>query len=136
MVFSRFMGAVTALLVLAALLSSIDDQLPKTAYFKFVDLWFNWFIANIFLIILIHIFIDYCNRRDKSNYEQEGNSPNTKFKVSQVSSTPTIFNKLSNDSQTEEIHRTGSILNSFFKLVIFIFTLIFLAVYFAFTRNK
>ena len=31
---NRFMGAVTALLVLAALLSSIGDILPKTAYFK------------------------------------------------------------------------------------------------------
>ena len=56
---NRFMGAVTALLVLAALPSSIGDTLPKTAYFKLIDLWFNWFIGNIFLIILVHVVIDY-----------------------------------------------------------------------------
>ena len=56
---NRFMGAVTSLLVLAALLSSIENVLPKTAYFKFVDLWFNWFIVNIFLIILMHVLIDH-----------------------------------------------------------------------------
>ena len=58
----RFMGAVTALLVLAALLSSLGDHLPKTAYFKFVDLWFSWFILNIFSIILIHVLVDYFNK--------------------------------------------------------------------------
>ena len=130
------MGAVTALLVLAALLSSIDDQLPKTAYFKFVDLWFNWFIANIFFIILIHIFVDYYNRRDKSINEREAKYPNTKLKLSQVSSTQTIFSKFSNDSHEEEVQKTGFILNSFFKIVILMMTLLFLVVYFSFTRNK
>ena len=130
------MGAVTALLVLAALLSSIDDQLPKTAYFKFVDLWFNWFIANIFFIILVHIFIDYYNRRDRSINERDENYPNTKLKLSQVSSTQTLFNKRSNDSHEEEVKKTGSILNSFFKILILILTLLFLVIYFSFSRNK
>ena len=55
---NRFMGSVTFLLVLVALRSSIDNSLPKTAYFKYIDVWFFWYIANIFLVITYHVFYD------------------------------------------------------------------------------
>ena len=35
----RVMVALTVMLVMASLQSSIQDSLPKTAYFKFVDYW-------------------------------------------------------------------------------------------------
>ena len=35
----RFMGALTSLLVLASLLASIEENLPKTSYFKKIDVW-------------------------------------------------------------------------------------------------
>jgi len=54
----RFMGAVTSLLVLAALLSSISQSLPQTSYFKYIDLWFLWYLANIFCMIVYHILLD------------------------------------------------------------------------------
>ena len=54
----RFMGTVTALLVLAALLSSISMSLPRTSYFKYIDIWFLWYLANIFIIIVYHIILD------------------------------------------------------------------------------
>ena len=53
----RFIGTVTALLVLVALLSSVNEDLPKTSYFNFIDLWFLWFIFNILLTTLFHIII-------------------------------------------------------------------------------
>ena len=52
------MVAVTALLVLASLLGAISDELPTTSYFKFIDLWFLWYLINIFLITLYHIMLD------------------------------------------------------------------------------
>ena len=55
---NRFMGSVTSLLVLASLLGAINSGLPKTSYFKYIDLWFLWYITNIFLIIISHIVID------------------------------------------------------------------------------
>ena len=55
----RFIGAVTALLVLVALLSSVQNELPKTSYFKFIDLWLLFFISNNLFIILCHIFLTY-----------------------------------------------------------------------------
>ena len=61
----RFMGAVTSLLVLAALLSSINMSLPRTSYFKYIDLWFLWYLANIFSIIMYHIVLDFDSRSGK-----------------------------------------------------------------------
>ena len=55
----RFIGTVTALLVLVSLLSSVNNDLPKTSYFKFIDLWFLWYITNILIIILFHILINH-----------------------------------------------------------------------------
>ena len=54
----RIMVSVTALLVLAALLSSINGSLPDTSYFKYIDLWFLWYTTIIFCITAFHIFVD------------------------------------------------------------------------------
>ena len=54
----RFMGAGTALLVIATLLNAINGDLPKTSYLKLIDLWFVWHILNIFAIIIYHIILD------------------------------------------------------------------------------
>ena len=54
---NRFMGSVTSLLVLASLLNSMQSKLPKTAYFKYVDLWFLWYIVNSIIIIGAHVLI-------------------------------------------------------------------------------
>ena len=51
------MGSVTSLLVLASLLNSMQSKLPKTAYFKYVDLWFLWYIVNSIIIIGAHVLI-------------------------------------------------------------------------------
>ena len=55
---NRVMVSVTSLLVLSSLLGSINRGLPKTSYFKYIDLWFLWYITNIFLLIMSHIIID------------------------------------------------------------------------------
>ena len=63
---NRFMGSVTSLLVLTSLHGSMEDSLPKTAYFKDIDIWFNWFLTNIFLIILNHVLVDYLLKKGMS----------------------------------------------------------------------
>ena len=52
------MGTVTSLLVLAALLTSINACLPRTSYFKYIDLWFSWYLANIFSFVIFHIVLN------------------------------------------------------------------------------
>jgi hypothetical protein len=40
------MGALTSLLVLASLLASIEENLPKTSYFKKIDVWDRFYEAR------------------------------------------------------------------------------------------
>ena len=54
----RIMVTITALLVLASLLGSISEDLPTTSYFKFIDVWFLWYLINIFIITVYHILLD------------------------------------------------------------------------------
>ena len=53
----RVMLAVTTLLVLAALLSSIKDRIPGTSYFKYIDLWVLWYTCFIFSISVFHVLL-------------------------------------------------------------------------------
>ena len=51
------MGSITFLLVLVALRGSIVNELPKTSYFKYIDLWFFWYTTYIFSITIFHIIL-------------------------------------------------------------------------------
>ena len=54
----RFMGAGTSLLVIATLFSAISNDLPKTSYMKFIDIWFLWHNISILAIISFHILMN------------------------------------------------------------------------------
>ena len=73
---NRFMGALTSLLVLAALLTSINASLPQTAYFKHIDVWFLILILNIVVIIVIHIVVDiFTNKEKPVSFNPRNDSP-------------------------------------------------------------
>jgi hypothetical protein len=55
---NRFMGSVTSLLVLSSLLQSMQNSLPKTTYFKYIDCWFLGYITNSIIMIAAHVLID------------------------------------------------------------------------------
>ena len=63
----RFIGAVTTLLVLVSLLNAKNEELPKTSYFKFIDLWFLWHISSIFAITVFHIFTNHITNEKGRN---------------------------------------------------------------------
>jgi hypothetical protein len=106
---NRFMGAVTALLVLAALLGSLQATLPKTAYFKVIDIWFNWYVSNIFFIILIHVIVDHLHK----NFRR-------------IVPGPMSFPKEKADDKSVFLNQT-------FKIVDFIINFFFIIIYFAFS---
>lgn len=54
----RIMVAITVLLVMVALQGTIYDELPKTSYYKFIDIWCLWFLTNIFCIAMFHIILE------------------------------------------------------------------------------
>ena len=53
------MTALTSLLVLATLFTQVSASLPKTSYFKMVDIWLLFCILVIFIIIIFHTLIDF-----------------------------------------------------------------------------
>ncbi|XP_066985092.1 uncharacterized protein [Macrobrachium rosenbergii] len=55
---TRMMAALTVQLVIATLFSQVSSSLPKTSYFKMVDVWFMFCIAITFIVILFHGIID------------------------------------------------------------------------------
>ncbi|XP_063883283.1 gamma-aminobutyric acid receptor subunit delta-like [Scylla paramamosain] len=54
----RVMTALTSQLVLATLFTQVSTSLPKTSYFKMVDIWLLFCILLIFFIIIFHTIID------------------------------------------------------------------------------
>ena len=62
---TRLMCAITCLLVFASFYSTFNDDIPKTSYFKMVDLWFNWYLLNIFSIVVLHIVIEFVQNQEK-----------------------------------------------------------------------
>ncbi|XP_018013295.2 uncharacterized protein LOC108670342 [Hyalella azteca] len=75
----RVMTALTALLVVATLFTQVSSSLPKTSYFKMVDVWLLFCIGIIFVIIIFHSVIDsYLTDREELLYDE----------------TPTIFTRV------------------------------------------
>lgn len=56
---SRIVVALTSLLVLSSLFSQTSNSLPKTSYFKLVDIWLFSSIVIIFLIISFQTLVEY-----------------------------------------------------------------------------
>uniref|UniRef100_A0A6A7G781 Glycine receptor subunit beta-like n=1 Tax=Hirondellea gigas TaxID=1518452 RepID=A0A6A7G781_9CRUS len=54
----RMLGTLTTLLVMATLFTQASNQLPKSSYFKMVDVWLLSSILIIFTIIVVHAIID------------------------------------------------------------------------------
>lgn len=68
---NRVMVSLTSLLVLMTLFSQVSDTLPKTSYFKLVDIWFFVSILYTFAIILIHTIVESFHKYDMEIKEEE-----------------------------------------------------------------
>ncbi|XP_018022095.2 glycine receptor subunit alpha-2-like [Hyalella azteca] len=55
---SRVMTALTTLLVMATLFSQTSAALPKTSYFKMVDVWLLFCIFTTFIVIVFHVLVE------------------------------------------------------------------------------
>ena len=116
---NRFMGALTSLLVLAALLSSINASLPQTAYFKHIDIWFFFFVINIALIVFLHITIDIFLTRESGVY-----GPNV------------ILSMKENSSGKHMRINASSIVNTAAKIIIPVILFCFMVAYFCITVSE
>ena len=56
--------AMTAMLVMYTLNSSIASKLPKTSSIKFIDIWIFFGLFLMFLILLLHVLIEHLPSRN------------------------------------------------------------------------
>ena len=68
---NRFTGSGTALLVIATLINAVKNDLPLTAYMKFIDIWFLWHVMFVFTIIVYHIVLDLIRKKLDSQNEND-----------------------------------------------------------------
>ncbi|XP_068246671.1 uncharacterized protein [Palaemon carinicauda] len=67
---NRIMVSLTALLVLTTLFAQIANNLPKTSYFKLIDIWFFGSIVFAFVTILIHTAVEFYHHYDAPTNSQ------------------------------------------------------------------
>ncbi|XP_042218234.1 uncharacterized protein LOC121863580 [Homarus americanus] len=60
---SRIVVALTALLVLSSLFTQTSNSLPKTSYFKLVDVWLFFSIVIIFIVVILQTLIDFSGNK-------------------------------------------------------------------------
>jgi len=73
----RFMGSLTALLVLASMMPVFTGDLPKASYTKLIDMWLLFFIISTTINICIHIIVDWLR---KEELEKKRESENTQVR--------------------------------------------------------
>ncbi|XP_042227423.1 uncharacterized protein LOC121869925 [Homarus americanus] len=84
---TRMMSALTVQLVIATLFSQVSASLPKTSYFKMVDVWLIFCIGLTFLTIIFHVLVDYMvNQTKVADKEQPGKAFVNTITVSPVGS--------------------------------------------------
>ena len=59
------MIAITTMMVVATIQSSINKMVPKTAYYKMIDYWLLYSFNIIIIIMIVHTIMDKFIPRDK-----------------------------------------------------------------------
>ena len=120
---NRSRTSVTLLLVYIALLQTVKKEFPKTTYYKFIDIWFLWYIANTFVISLYHIIVP---RFLKNRIRQDMTLTNT----GSASMKNAWEELLGQDNATGKIRKLDLILIISLPIVMILFN----SFYFTFTR--
>ena len=63
----RIMITITCMLVVATMQASIGKMVPKTSYFKMIDLWLLYSFNVIIVIMGIHTLMDSSVKRDATS---------------------------------------------------------------------
>jgi ABC-type multidrug transport system fused ATPase/permease subunit len=66
----RVMVALTVMLVMASLQTSVQDALPKTAYFKFIDWWILFAMNTQIGLMAFHTFLSMYTAREYRRYKE------------------------------------------------------------------
>ena len=61
------MIAITTMMVVATIQSSINKMVPKTSYIKMIDVWLIYSFNIIFVMMTIHTYMDTYIKRDPTD---------------------------------------------------------------------
>ena len=61
------MIAITTMMVVATIQSSINKMVPKTSYIKMIDIWLIYSFNIIIVMMTIHTYMDSYIRRDPTD---------------------------------------------------------------------
>ena len=53
------------MLVIASLFVSTSASLPRTSYFKMIDIWMIFCFLLPFFEVILHTIVEYCDEDDK-----------------------------------------------------------------------
>ena len=129
----RIMVTVTSLLVLVSLLGSVSNDLPVTSYFKYIDLWFIYYVSGIFMLTVYHILLDMV---DENPQGTEGNLKKEKlFRVSPLNPKKQFSKDDANIKTLDGARRKKDRINLIGLIIFPVLTTIFNLLYFLSTTG-
>ncbi|XP_047481621.1 gamma-aminobutyric acid receptor subunit beta-1-like [Penaeus chinensis] len=121
----RIMVSLTSLLVLVTFFTDTSNSIPKTAYFKLIDVWFMSLMFEDFFIILSIIYIEEL-RQDVATPTSSSGSTGTFVRVRSVSSLPAKPQPTALGRGSERIVRINRYLSRFFAFTLVLMLIIFI----------
>ena len=64
------MIAITTMMVVATIQSSINKMVPKTSYIKMIDVWLLYSFNIIIVMMVVHTYMDSYVKRDPGDERQ------------------------------------------------------------------
>merc|ERR1719468_685333 len=77
----RIMIAITTMMVVATIQSSINKMVPKTSYIKMIDVWLLYSFNIIIVMMTIHTYMDMYIKRDPKDKSTQPKAINPRIKV-------------------------------------------------------
>lgn len=132
---NRFMGSVTALLVFTTLLETIYDQIPRTSYLRFIDIWVIWYLTNIFFICIFHIVLDMGFNIKDGIAETTSNNINPRLFQSRTCINESLQQENNQEENVKKRKKRWIIINQITQIICPIATIIFNVIYFIYSSN-
>merc|ERR1719245_1607732 len=78
----RIMIAITTMMVVATIQSSINKMVPKTSYIKMIDVWLLYSFNIIIIMMGVHTYLDSYVKRDPGDESTQPKAINPRLRLS------------------------------------------------------
>ena len=86
------MIAITTMMVVATIQSSINKMVPKTSYIKMIDVWLLYSFNIIIVMMVVHTYMDHFVKRDPTDQRWHFSNIIKDFKNNNFSTQPKAIN--------------------------------------------